>query len=114
MPWLTTKEDENNMKTDKTNSPSISKVAFWDVDFDKIDFDKNRRFVIDKVFNYGGFDDQLAIIKFYGVDIIKEEVQKISYFRKEVFAFLCGLFQLNPAGFKCYSKKQSNPTHWDY
>lgn len=94
--------------------PNISKTAFWDVNFDEIDFEKNETFVVDKVFNYGGFNDQLELIRFYGKEKIKQELIKISYFRKEVFAFICGYFQLNPTDFQCYLQRQSNPTHWEY
>ena len=91
--------------------PNISKAAFWDVNFEEIDFDKNQIFIIDKVFNYGKFSDQLEIIRYYGVENIKKIITQVSYFRKEVFAFLSSYFQINPKYFKCYLQRQSNPTH---
>ena len=94
--------------------PNISKVAFWDVNFDEIDFEKNAIFVIDKVFNFGSFNDQLEVIRYYGSDKIKEEIVKIAYFRKEVFAFICSYFQINRTEFKCYLQRQSNPLLWEY
>lgn len=94
--------------------PNISKTAFWDVNFDEIDFERNQVFVLDKVFNYGGFEDQISIIRFYGKERVKKEILKVPYFRKEVFAFLCGYFQLNPNDFQCYSQRLSNPEHWEY
>jgi hypothetical protein len=94
--------------------PNISKTAFWDVNFEEIDFDKNYVFVVDKVFNYGKFNDQLELIRFYGVENIKKMMVQVPYFRKEVFAFICGYFQLNPTEFKCYLRRQSNPTHWEF
>jgi len=45
--------------------PDISQKAFWDVRFDKIDFEKNSLQVMEKVFNYGNWNDQIAIMKFY-------------------------------------------------
>lgn len=94
--------------------PNISKKAFWDVNFEDIDFEKNQVFIIDKVFNYGGFQDQLEVIRFYGKEKISQNILKVPFFRKEVFAFVCGYFQLNPAHFQCYLKRQSNPSHWEY
>ena len=43
----------------------VSKKAFWDVSFDKLDFEKSSLFVMQKVFNYGSWDDQVAIMKFF-------------------------------------------------
>ena len=94
--------------------PNISKAAFWDVNFDEIDFDKNQVFIIDKVFNYGKFNDQLEIIRYYGAENIKRFVTQVPYFRKEVFAFLSSYFQINPKDFKCYLQRQSNPSHWEF
>ncbi len=94
--------------------PNISKTAFWDVDFEAIDFEKNQVFIIDKVFNFGKFSDQLAIIRYYGIENIKSVVVQVPYLRKEVFSFICGYFQLNPEQFQCYLRRQSNPSHWEY
>jgi hypothetical protein len=94
--------------------PNISKTAFWDVNFEEIDFEKNYVFVVDKVFNYGKFNDQLELIRFYGVENIKKMMVQVPYFRKEVFAFICSYFQLNPAEFKCYLRRQSSHTHWEF
>jgi len=38
-----------NMDTQLTLSPT----AFWDVDMQKLDYEKNAHFIIEKVMNYG-------------------------------------------------------------
>ena len=93
--------------------PNLSKTAFWDVNFDKLDFEKNAAFVVEKVFNYGLWDDQLAIMKYYGEERIKKEVVRGAYFKKKVLNFLCVIFDLQPTDFTCYIRRQSNPQHWD-
>jgi hypothetical protein len=98
----------------ETLKPNISSRAFWDVDFNKIDFEKNSVFVIDKVFNYGTFAEQLAIIKFYGIERIKDDVVKIAYFKKPVFAFVCGFFKLDKSLFTAYQRRQQQPNFWNY
>jgi len=97
-----------------TRKPDISAKAFWDVDFDKIDFEKSSLFVIEKVFNYGTFAEQIEIIKFYGIEKIKEEVVKISYFKVKVFAFVCGFFNLDKSLFKNYQRRLQNPNIWEF
>jgi hypothetical protein len=94
--------------------PNISSRAFWDVDFEKIDYEKRSSFVIDKVFNYGTFAEQIEIIKFYGIERIKEDVVKIPYFKKPVFAFICGFFNLDKSLFIAYNRRKQQPNFWEY
>ena len=61
--------------------PNISKTAFWDVNFEEIDFEKNYVFVVDKVFNYGKFNDQLELIRFYGVENIKKMMVQVLIYK---------------------------------
>ena len=94
--------------------PNLSKTAFWDVDFDTLDFERNAVFIIEKVFNYGLWSDQLAIVKYYGEERIKKEVVKGAYFKKKVFRFLCVIFDLQPEDFTCYMRRLSQRPYWDY
>jgi len=61
--------------------PNISKTAFWDVNFVEFDFEKNYVFVVDKVFNYGKFNDQLELIRFYGVENIKKMMVQVLIYK---------------------------------
>ncbi len=94
--------------------PNLSKTAFWDVNFEQLDFEKNAAFIIEKVFNYGLWNDQLAVINYYGKDRIKKEIVKCAYFKKKVFRFVCFAFDLEPTDFTCYIRRQSHPSHWNY
>jgi hypothetical protein len=94
--------------------PVISQTAFWDVRFSEIDFDKNVLHVMEKVFNYGRWKDQVAIMKFYGFHRIRKEIVNASYLRKSVISFLCVMLQLQKKDFKCYNKLQRHPLPWNY
>jgi len=94
--------------------PEISKKAFWDVRWDKIDFEKNSLYVMEKVFNYGNWQDQVAIMKFYGLSRIKKEIVNAGYLRKPVLSFLSAILDLEKKDFKCYIKMQSHPLPWNY
>ena len=54
--------------------PILSKQAFWDVDMDKIDYEKNARYVIEKVVRHGSSDDFIVMRKFYGDEKICREI----------------------------------------
>jgi len=94
--------------------PEISQKAFWDVRFSEIDFEKNSSHVMEKIFNYGTWNDQVAIMKFYGLNRIRKEIVKASYLRKPVLSFLCAILHLQKTDFACYIKMQSHPLPWDY
>ena len=63
----------------------ISKLPFGDVDFDKIDFEKDKTFVVAKVMNYGGLSDFKAAIAFYGKKTIQTEIVKATDISKKTF-----------------------------
>lgn len=94
--------------------PNLSKTAFWDVKFDELDFEKNAGFIMGKVFNYGLWSDQVAIMKFYGKERIRKEIVACAYFKKKVLSFLCIIFNLQPVDFTCYTRRQSHELPWKY
>jgi hypothetical protein len=94
--------------------PEISLRAFWDVRFSEIDFEKNSLFVMGKVFNYGLWNDQVAIMKYYGLKRIKKEIINAPYLRGPVVSFLSTILHLKKTDFKCYNKMQSHPLPWSY
>ena len=94
--------------------PFISKKAFWDISFDELDFEKSSLFVMQKVFNYGSWNDQVAIMKYYSLPRIRLEIVKSAYLRKPVLNFLCTILQLKKTDFIFYNKMLLNPLPWNY
>lgn len=97
-----------------TAKPLLSPVAFWDVDMQKLDYEANAQFVIEKVMNYGLWADIQEIFRYYGHDRIKTEVVQVAYLRKKTLSFCCAVFNLTPDQFRCYTQQQSNPLPWTY
>ena len=58
------------------------KAVFWDTDIDTLDWDKNRQWIIRRVFEYGGEEEILETICFYGKDVVKEILSSITDERK--------------------------------
>jgi hypothetical protein len=92
----------------------LSKTAFWDVDFEKLDYQQHALFIISQVFNYGIWNDQLAVLRYYGVDRVKAEVVKTPYLNKKTLSFLCHIFDLQASDFTCYTRRQSHQLPWEY
>lgn len=50
----------------------VSKGLFWDTRIDKINWIRNKEWVIKRVFEYGNEQEITEIIRFYGKEIIKQ------------------------------------------
>lgn len=59
------KEKQINEKI-KPGPKLLRRALFWDVNFEKIDFNKRKRYVIERVFERGNNEEILEIISFYG------------------------------------------------
>jgi len=73
--------DVKKAATVKGASPDLSKirkVLFWDTDFDKINWIKQRRAVLKRVFERGTETEIEEIIAFYGLDTIKMELKDLT------------------------------------
>lgn len=96
------------------NKPILSRQAFWDVDMEKIDYEKNARYVIEKVIEKGTEDDFLAVVKYYGYEKAKKLALQSLWLSDISINFCCQLFKVKPTDFKCYEKKQLNLQHWSF
>ncbi len=94
--------------------PNISKIAFWDVDFEEIDFETNSLFVMDKVFNYGIWSDILETLRFYGIERIKKEIVQAPYFKNTTLSFLCTILNLTEQDFVSYQRRQLRKPIWNH
>ena len=95
------------------NKLNLRPELFWDVDFSKLDIGKSKRLIIDRVLSLGTVSEFKAILKAYGKDLIKNEVQNIGYFDDKTFEFIVDYFGIEKQKMKCYIKKRSGQVHWN-
>ncbi len=93
---------------------NLSPVIFWDISFEKLDYEKHRAYIIEKVLMYGKISDWRAIQAYYGNEVIKETALNIRNLDEKTLAFVSNLFNIPKEQFRCYTTKQSTPTHWDF
>lgn len=92
----------------------LSHHLFWDTDIQKIDADKNKRWLIHRVLEYGLIKDWYLINAFYGLNEITATAIKIRDLDKKTMSFISLLSKIPKEEFKCYSINQSNPKHWNF
>ena len=66
---------EEKRRLSATNRPDLSRIRpalFWDVDISKIDWQRQRRAVIQRIVERGNEDEKAEITRFYGEPVIHE------------------------------------------
>lgn len=91
--------------------PQLTKKAFWDIDFDKLDYEKNAEEIIKSVFNYGTLDDVIEILVCYGDEQVKNVLVNAEYLDGFGRDMTCAVFNLKPTDLKCYTKKPFHQTY---
>ena len=65
-------QSKNTIK-ETPNLRNIRKILFWDTNYNKIDWIKNRKAIIKRIFERGNEKEIFEIIDFYGKETIKKE-----------------------------------------
>jgi len=93
--------------------PNLPKVLFWELDFDKIDWKRAYKTVIERVLDKGSTEEWEELIRFYGRDkVIHTLKNEITYLSDMTADAVCEYFQLSKQELKCYTKTQLNRGHW--
>jgi len=100
-----------NQKSQITN---LSPHLFWDVDKDNIDLEKNKKFIIHRVLEYGLLRDWQFIYSHYGIEDISNTVINIKDLDKKSLSFISLLSKVPKEKFLCYTLMQSTPQHWNF
>jgi antitoxin HigA-1 len=66
------KKEKQKRKKISPNLAQIRKTLFWDTDFNLIDWEKQYKAVIERVFDRGNESEKQELIKFYGTEKIEE------------------------------------------
>jgi hypothetical protein len=87
---------------------------FWDTDIQKIDLQKHKASVIERIMVRGQMDEFKAMMQFYGKETVKKTVLNARWLDKVTLAFCSTIFETPETEFRCYKLAQLNPEHWNY
>ncbi len=91
----------------------FSKHLFWDVNIADIDIEKHKQWLINRVLDYGTWDDWLLIANYFTKQEIKEAALKIRCMSAKSLSFIA-LYTETPINeFRCYTERQLNPSPWN-
>ena len=92
----------------------FNRIIFWDVDFEKIDYDAKAAFVIERVFERGDVQDIRNCRRYYGDEKVAEALVN-ARFLSEITMYLASAILDRPLkDFRCYTLRQSNPQLFPY
>ncbi len=90
----------------------IRKELFWDINFDNLDPLRHRRLIIERVLSFGNLQEFRTIMKYYGREIVRDEIKKVGYLDPKTFQFAVSFLKIPKKEMKCYILKQSRLQHW--
>jgi len=91
----------------------IRNELFWDIDLNNLDEHKNRRLIIERIFNLGNLQEIKQAIDYYGKKNVINTLCNLNYLDPKTLNFLSVIFNISKSKFKCYIRKQSIIQHWN-
>jgi hypothetical protein len=101
-------------KVKKIKTLNLPKRLFWDVEYDKIDWNEKWFFVIERVIQRGDISDFSQIFHYYGRVKIKQVAMQATYFDKLTLSFIQNYFNFSKSQIRCYSTPPSARALWPY
>ena len=97
----------------QSSNPGLARRLFWEFDYDKFDWQRSYRTVIERVFEWGSPGEWENMVSFYGREmVIKSLKEDIPYLTDQAVESVCSYFQFDKTELKCYTRKQSQKEHW--
>ena len=100
------------MKQIKINN--FSPHLFWDVRINSLHLEKNKKFIIHRVLDYGLLTDWKSLYSYYGIEEIAKNAVKIRDLDKKSASFISTLANISLGKFTCYTTKQLTQKHWNF
>jgi hypothetical protein len=94
--------------------PIFNRRIFWDVAFDKLDYDLRASFVIERVFERGDVDDIRHCRRYYGDERVTDALLKAKYLPERRIYLAAAVTGKSLNEFRCYILRQLNPALFPY
>ena len=98
----------------KPSKPYDNKRIFWDVDPEKLDFEKRASFIIERVFERGDVEDIRMCRRFYGDEKIGIVLLNAKYLPLRKIYLASAILDKPLTAFRCYTLRQLTPELYPY
>ncbi len=89
----------------------LSPVLFWDVDKSQADLDQYPSFFVQRVLEYGSWNDWKLLLCYYGKGRIVEICKHLRSLDPVCLSFICAISNTKKEDYRCYRIQPSNPKH---
>jgi hypothetical protein len=96
------------METPK-NKPVFNRRIFWDVNFDKLDYDGKASFIIERVFERGDVDDIRQCRRYYGDEKVAHALLNAKFLPLHSTYLAAAVIDRPLTDFRCYKLRLLNP-----
>ncbi len=91
----------------------LSDNLFWDVDISHADVDKYSGQIVQRVLEYGEWNDWKLILSYYGMEKIVDVCKRLRTLDPVCLSFICAISHTKKEDYRCFHIRQSNPTLWN-
>jgi len=99
---------------EQKDKPIFHKRIFWDVNFEKIDYDAKANFVIERVFERGDVEDIRQCRRYYGDEKVTQVLLNTRFLPEHRTHLASAVINRPLEDFRCYILRQSNPELFPY
>lgn len=99
--------------TDAECIEKLSPVVFWDMDREQVGMETCPPQIIQRVLEYGTWEDWKIIRSYYGLDRIVEYCKGMRTLDPIALSYICCISNTKEEEYRCYHFRQSNPTLWN-
>lgn len=87
-------------------SPNIRDSLFWDVDVIKLDWNRHKQLIVERVIQRGTLKAIKEVMDHYGIQEFKSVVKQLPYLDKRDTAFVHIYFDIPLNELRCYTRKR--------
>jgi hypothetical protein len=99
---------------DEKNKPIFNKRIFWDVNFERIDYDAKGNFVIERVFERGDVEDIRQCRRYYSDEKVTSVLLNTRFLPEHRMHLASAVIGKPLNEFRCYTLRQLNPELFPY
>jgi len=92
----------------------FSDYIFWDVERASIDPSANAPFLVQRVLEYGQYEDWKHLLSYYGLDSIVNIAKQLRTLEAKALSFISTVSRTPVEQFRCYNTRQSIPQHSNF
>jgi hypothetical protein len=86
-------------------SSNIPVSLFWDMDVSKLDWDRHKQLIVERVIQRGTLKAIKEVTNHYGIGELKSILKQLPYLDKRDIAFVHIYFDIPLNELKCYTRK---------